>query len=169
MLRAPLPLIMAVVLTATLNAIAASEKSSGKDSEPVRLNRVSFEYAKALIQDGHVVTGMEKPWTASTPSAEEANHFIGKSGWPQYAKWHLGVSESLRETTKHRYKFPFGDFTNVYRSALVAAKTRAAQTHHNDIRDAATELLALIDKQPAVPVAPPAPEKKPDKKPEKKK
>jgi hypothetical protein len=163
MLRTPLPLIMAVFLAATFNVTAASEKSSAKDSEPVRLNRVSFEFAKSLIQDGHVVTGTEKPWSASTPSAEDANHFIGKFGWPQYAKWHLGVSESLRETTKHRYKFPFGDFTNVYRSALVAAKTRAAQTHHNDIRDAATELLALIDKQPA-PVAPPAPEKKPEKK-----
>jgi hypothetical protein len=165
MLRTPLLLIMAVLLAATFNATAASEKSSAKDSEPVRLNRVSFEFAKSLIQDGHVVTGTEKPWSASTPSAEDANRFIGKFGWPQYAKWHLGVSESLRETTKHRYKFPFGDFTNVYRSALVAAKTRAAQTHHNDIRDAATELLDMIDHPPAssptlAPTPTPTPKKK---------
>ncbi len=158
---------MAVFLTATFNATAASEKSSGKDTEPVRLNRVSFEFAKSLIQEGHVVAGTEKPWSASTPTAEEANHFIGKFGWPQYAKWHLGVSESLRETTKHRYKFPFGDFTNVYRSALLAAKARAAQTHHNDIRDAATELLDMIDHQPASALAPvptPAPTPTPKKK-----
>jgi hypothetical protein len=57
------------------------------------------------------------------------------------------VVESLRETTKHRYKYPVGDFTNVYRSALVAAKSRAAQYHHNDIRQAASELLDLIDAQ----------------------
>jgi hypothetical protein len=165
MLRTPFSLIMAVFLAATHPVTAAPEKSSAKDNEPVRLNRVSFEFAKSLIQDGHVVTGTEKPWSASTPSAEDANHFIGKFGWPQYAKWHLGVSESLRETTKHRYKFPFGDFTNVYRSALVAAKARAVQTHHNDIRDAATELLDMIDHQPApgptpVPTPTPTPKKK---------
>ncbi len=146
---------------------AASEKSASKDSEPTRLNRVSFEFAKSLIQEGHVVTSLEKPWSASTPSAEEANQFIGKFGWPQYAKWHLGVSESLRETTKRRYKFPFGDFTNVYRSALIAARTRAAQLHHNDIRDAAAELLALIDKRGD---APPVESRPPEKKaPQKKK
>lgn len=155
MLRTPLPLILAVFLAVTLNATAAPEKSSGKDTEPVRLNRASFEFAKSLIQEGHVDS--DKPWSGSTPTAEEANHFIGKSGWLQYAKWHLGVSESLRETTKHRYKFPFGDFTNVYRSALVAAKTRAAQTHHNDIRDAATELLTLIDKRGPTPEPTPEP------------
>jgi hypothetical protein len=167
MLRTPLPLIIVVLLAGTFNATAASTKSSAKDNEPVRLNRVSFEFAKALIQDGHVVTSAEKPWSASTPSAEDANRFIGKFGWPQYAKWHLGVSESLRETTKHRYTFPFGDFTNVYRSALVAAKARAVQNHHNDIRDAATELLDMIDHQPAsagAPVPTPTPTPTPKKK-----
>jgi len=165
MLRAPLSLILAVCLTANFNTAAASEKGGAKDTEPVRLNRVSFEFAKSLIQEGHMVAGTEKPWSASTPTAEEANHFIGKFGWPQYAKWHLGVSESLRETTKHRYKFPFGDFTNVYRSALVAAKARAAQTHRNDIRDAATELLDMMDHRPAsAPTPAPTPTPTPKKK-----
>ena len=156
--------ILAASLVATLSAGAATEKAGAKDNEPVRLNRTSFEFAKTLIQEGHV--DLDKPWSAALPSAEDANHFIGKYGWPQYAKWHLGVAESLRETTKHRYKFPFGDFTNVYRSALVAAKTRATQYHNNDIRDAATELLAMIDRH-EVPIAtatPTPPEKKPGKK-----
>jgi len=161
MLQKSLPFILVASFAATFSAGAAPEKASAKDNEPVRLNRTSFEFAKSLIQDGHV--DFDKPWSASTPSAEEANHFIGKSGWPQYAKWHLGVSESLRETTKRRYKFPFGDFTNVYRSALLAAKTRATQTHHNDIRDAATELLTLIDKRGPAPAPTPEPSVPPKK------
>ena len=126
---------------------AAPEKNAEKES--VSLNRAAFERAKLLIQQGKVVSDQDKAWSASLPSAAEANQFIGKSGWPEYAKWHLGITESLRETTKRRYKFPFGDFTNVYRSALVAAKNRAAQNHDGDIRQAASELLDLIDHSPA--------------------
>ena len=165
-----LVVILAASLAATFTARAVSEKKEKekerekeKDSEPVRLSRPSFEYAKTLIQEGHVTTDADKAWSAAAPTKDEANRFIGKHGWAQYGKWHLGVSESLRETTKHRYKFPFGDFTNVYRSALVAAKARAAQYHENDIRDAATELLAMIDKQGPAPQPTPEPSVSPKK------
>ena len=158
---------VAALLASSLPATAAPEKKARVDSEKesVSLNRAAFERAKLLIQQGKVVVDEDKSWSTSLPSAAQANQFIGKSGWGEYAKWHLGVAESLRETTKHRYKFPFGDFANVYRSALVAAKNRAAQTHHNDIRDAATELLDMIDHQPTpgptpVPAPTPTPKKR---------
>ncbi len=137
---------------------AAPEKSAEKES--VTLNRAAFERAKLLIQQGKVVTDQDKAWSTSTPSAADANQFIGKHGWVDYAKWHLGITESLRETTKRRYKFPFGDFDSVYRSALVAAKNRAAQYHYDDIRNAATDLLAMIDKHEAPIVDQRPPEKK---------
>jgi hypothetical protein len=147
-----------VLLTSVVSLGAAAEKNTEKES--VSLNRTAFEHIKVLIQQGHVVSDPNKPWSASQPTLAQANQFIGKFGWSEYAKWHLGVAESLRETTKHRYKYPVGDFTNVYRSALMAAKSRAAQYHHNDIRQAATELLDLMDAQKdAPPKSEPSPKK----------
>ena len=139
------------LFAAALFVTAAGLRCGGEkaEKESVTLNRAAFERAKLLIQQGKVVTDQDKAWSVSIPSDGQVNEFIGKHGWADYAKWHLGINESLRETTKQRYKFPFGDFESVYRSALVAAKNRAAQYHYDDIRDAAIELLALIDKREA--------------------
>ena len=53
------------------------------------------------------------------------------------------------EETKDRYGFPFGDFQRVHRSALIAAKVRAAQNDHDAIVDAADDLLTRLDEAAA--------------------
>ncbi len=71
-------------------------------------------------------------------------HFIRLHGFGEYAKWHLGIDDAHAENTKQRYKFPYGDFKNVHRCALLAAQSRAGQYQHYDIERAAIELREMI-------------------------
>ena len=71
------------------------------------------------------------------------NEFIRAHGFAEYAKWHLGVDERYAVNTKRRYKFPYGDFTNVHRCGLLAVKARAAEHKYHDIEDAAARLIRM--------------------------
>ena len=140
MIRRRLALCAVVILVccAFFSAAAAADSK-------VTLNTEAFEYAKSLIRDGHVMLDKHRDWSAQRPTIEAQNDFITGSGWNDYGRWHLGIDSSAGKRTKRRYKFPFGDFSKVYRSALIAVKNRAAQNHYDDIRDAAVELLEMID------------------------
>jgi hypothetical protein len=65
--------------------------------------------------------------------------------FPEYAKWHLGIEERHGEKTKARYRFPFGDFKNVHRSALLAIRNRARQYGYLDIENAAAQLQRKLE------------------------
>jgi hypothetical protein len=120
---------------------------AGKDPEnvrPVRLNPVALSYAKDLISEGHVVLNRKGAWAKDRPSPEIENDFIRQHGFNEYAKWHLGIDDRYPENTKRRYKFPYGDFKNVHRCALLAAKARARQYRYGEIEKAAAELERAI-------------------------
>src|SRR5436190_7990565 len=110
----------------------------------VQLNQSALSYAKELIKQEHVVADGRRAWRRHRPSAEEENEFIRLHGFSEYAKWHLGVDDAHAENTKARYKFPYGDFKNVHRCALIAAKSRAGQYKHYNIENAALELDEMI-------------------------
>ncbi|HEX9518407.1 MAG TPA: hypothetical protein VF940_19790 [Streptosporangiaceae bacterium] len=44
-----------------------------------------------------------------------------------------------------RYKYPYGDFSNVHRCGVLAEEVRAAPLKHLDIENAAIQLRDLID------------------------
>ena len=110
-----------------------------------KLNESALRHARSLIGDGEVVLGERDGWAKEAPTAEEENAFIEKHGWAEYANWHLGVDETMSEETKGRFSFPYGDFTKVYRGAVITIESRAAQYDHDDIAAAAKKLLELID------------------------
>jgi len=83
-------------------------------------------------------------WAQHQPSAEDKNEFIRRHGFGDYGQWHLGIDERRAENTKARYKFPYGDFENVHRSALLAVKSRAHQYGYANIESAAVQLLEMI-------------------------
>jgi hypothetical protein len=83
-------------------------------------------------------------WTEHRPSAGEENEFIRLYGFSEYTKWHLGVDTRFTENTKRRYKFPYGDFKNVHRCGVLAARSRAAEYRYSDIKDAAMRLIEMI-------------------------
>jgi hypothetical protein len=111
----------------------------------VKLSRTSYEGAQALIKEGRVVIDERDDWSEHQPSAAEENRFIEEHGWGEYAKWHLGVDDEAAEETKARYKFPYGDFENVHRCAVLAAESRAGQRKYADIEAAAAHLHGMLE------------------------
>jgi hypothetical protein len=111
----------------------------------VRLNENAFVYAKELIAQGRVVVDKKNGWRDHHPMTEEENEFIRVHAFAEYRNWHLGIDETHAEDTKARYKFPFGDFKNIHRCALLAVRSRAHQYGYSDIENAAIQLLEMID------------------------
>lgn len=112
---------------------------------PVKLNRTGYDYAIKLIEEGHAVLDERDDWSEHQPSAQRKNRFIQESGFREYRKWHLGVDEGQSANNKRRYKFPFGDFKNVHRCAVLAAESRAAQYKYLDIELAAAHLHGMLE------------------------
>jgi hypothetical protein len=107
-----------------------------------RLNQQAVEHAQNLIKGRQYERNSD--WSEAQPSAEEENKFIDENGWEAFAKWHLAYDTEAGEETKSRYKFPFGDFKKLHRSALVAAKQRAGSEDYNEVQRAADRLLEML-------------------------
>jgi hypothetical protein len=129
-----------VIVCLTSLTVASEQQQTGR----ITLNIAALEHAKMLINQERVVVDSKGAWTQHQPSVENENDFIRLHGFVDYAKWHLGIDESHAEDTKARYKFPYGDFTAVRRSALLAAKSRARQYGYSGIENAAVQLLQRI-------------------------
>jgi len=108
----------------------------------IRLNQEAVEHAQNLIK-GHQYE-RDSDWSEAQPSADEENKFIGENGWEVFATWHLAYDTEASEGTKSRYKFPFGDFRKLHRSALIAAKQRAGSEDYNEVQRAADRLLEKL-------------------------
>ena len=111
----------------------------------VKLNPTALAHGKQLITGGHVVIDRKGAWAKDRPSTELENEFIRKSGFGEYAKWHLGIDKRYAENTKRRYKFPYGDFQNVHRCGVLAVQRRAGEYGYSDIQNAAAQLRAMIE------------------------
>lgn len=108
-----------------------------------RRNDAAVKHARALIDDGSFDD--DTPWSDAAPSAADANGEIDTKDFDAFAEWHLGIDPDATEGTKGRFAFPYGDFEKVNRAALIHAKQRAAQNDHDEVEDAADELLQYLD------------------------
>jgi len=79
------------------------------------------------------------------PSADDENAFLESHSWPEYALWHLGLTDGATDETKARYAFVYGDLRRVHRSGLIACQYRAAEWRHKSVELAAHELLQHLD------------------------
>jgi len=100
----------------------------------VTLNRPAHEYAEKLVDKGRVVY--------------DENEFVRVHGFAEYGRWHLGVDDGYAEDTKARYRFPYEDFQDVHRCAILSAESRAGQYEHDDIERAAVHLHGMIEAVP---------------------
>ena len=57
----------------------------------------------------------------------------------------MGEDDEEAEDSKRRYLFPYGDFNNVHRCAVLVAEARAVQYKYTDIERAALHLHAMLD------------------------
>jgi hypothetical protein len=116
----------------------------------VKLNRLSYANAQKLIRNRQCVLDERSDWTDHRPARTAEEKFIEQRGFAEYAKWHLGEDDEVSEGNKRRYKFPYGDFNNVHRCAVLAAEARAGQYKYTDIELAAAHLHGMLEELMAV-------------------
>jgi hypothetical protein len=144
------PNLAIAVLAAGVGLLCSASPDINDERENIKrikINADALAYAKRLIQEGHMVADKRNAWSEHQPSAEQENEFIRLHDFDEYAKWYLGIDEEHAANTKGRYKFPYGDFQNVHRCAVLAAGSRAGQYKHYDIKNAAAELLGIINRK----------------------
>jgi hypothetical protein len=134
-------LVSSLAFTILLCAIGAQTRKS------VHLSENALAFAEQLVKEGHVIADHKGAWSEHRPSTNEENEFIRVHGFGGYAKWHLGIDDRYPENTKQRYKFPYGDFKNVHRCGLLAAKARARQYGYTEIENAAADLERAVSTQ----------------------
>jgi len=110
-----------------------------------QLNRRAVTHARRLIDAGKVVE--DSDWGMSQPRADDENSYLEKHDWPDYAQWHLGLTEGAADGTKARYAFVYGDFERLHRTGLIACVYRASEWKHKQVELAAHRLLQRLDKQ----------------------
>ncbi|WP_397428712.1 hypothetical protein [Pseudofrankia sp. BMG5.37] len=111
----------------------------------VKLNRRSYEHARALIENRRVVLDDGDDWSEHRPSVRRENEFLDEHGFEEYQKWFLGIDDEAGENRKARYRFSCGDFENVDRCGVLSAESRAGQCGHLDIEHAAAHLHGMLD------------------------
>jgi hypothetical protein len=111
----------------------------------LKLNEDAFTFGAQLIKQGHFIADRKGAWRQHRPSTELENEFIRQHGFGEYAKWYLAIDERYAENTKRRYKFPYGDFTNVHRCGVLAVQSRAGEYKYSEIENAATQLRGMIE------------------------
>jgi hypothetical protein len=111
----------------------------------VKLHQPGYDHAKTLIGEGHLVLDDRDAWSEHQPSTREENEFIAEHGWDAYGRWHLGVDDERPKDTKEHWKFPYGDFKDVHRCAVLSAESRAAQRKYDDIKTAVAHLHGMLE------------------------
>jgi hypothetical protein len=110
-----------------------------------KVNEAAVKQARRLIDEGTVDT--ETGWGEGGGGAAEGKKETEREGYDGYGRWHLGIDTEASEETKDRYGFPYGDFKKVNRSALIHAKQRASQNHHQEVEKVAGDLLDRLDER----------------------
>jgi hypothetical protein len=108
------------------------------------VNRRAVAHARQLIDARQYV--LDSDWGEAQPGADDENAFLESHAWPEYAAWHLGLTEGATDETKARYGFVYGDFRRIHRSGLIACHFRAAEWRHKAVELAAHRLLQRLDK-----------------------
>src|SRR3979409_1937391 len=111
----------------------------------VRLHQSAYEYAQKLIRNRQCVLDQRGDWTDHRPTRSAESRFIAEHGRAAFGKWHLGEDDEEAEDSKRRYKFPYGDFQNVHRCAVLFAESRASQGKYTDSERAASRLHEMVD------------------------
>lgn len=108
----------------------------------VEINKPGVAYARNLARRGLV--DRDSAWAFG---AEDGNRLLGPDGtdFGHFGKFHLGIHPDTEKNTKEHYAFPFGKNGKVYRHGVIAAKSRAAQQGYEEIEDAASAILEIID------------------------
>ena len=112
--------------------------------ENLQFNQEAFEHAKKLIRQGKINIMLDA-WITNQPTPDGENQYLTDHNFNEYGNWFLATQDGTGTNTKEHYKFPIGNFKEIFRSGLIAAKKRAAEFKHYEIEQAASELLDIMD------------------------
>jgi hypothetical protein len=135
----------ALLLPFAIMAICLPVYGDPAQNVGAKINLEALDWARTLIAQGRFVADKNGAWRKDRPSRSQENDFIRDNGFQEYAKWFLAVDRIHSPNSKARCKFPFGDFRNVHRCGLLAAKSRAREFGYHEIESAAAKLLEAID------------------------
>jgi len=108
-----------------------------------KVNPEAVAHAERLIDARQYV--LQSDWGTAQPRAEQENAFLESHSLPEYAAWHLALTEGPGDETKARYAFVYGDFRRVHRMGLISCHYRAAEWRHKEVELAAHDLLQRLD------------------------
>ncbi len=110
----------------------------------VVVNQKCITFVRSCIASGKLDSS-----SAWSFSGSDGTALLGTDGedWTNFAKYHLAEDQGATEDTKARWKYPVGKNGKVYRSALRAIASRAAQQSLSEISDTASSLIKEIDEK----------------------
>lgn len=109
----------------------------------VKLNKAGFDHAMEIIKNGLEVEHDSGNWNEVKPTRDEQVRYLDTHSDEEYGLWFLGIDEEKKSDDISKYVFPFGDFSVLHKSALVAAEQQSA--HVPEIKQAAQKLLGMIN------------------------
>lgn len=112
------------------------------------VNQKAVAFVRGQIEKRQYV--LDSDWGEVQPDAETQNDYLEKHTWPEYAAWHLGLTEGANDETKARHAFVVGDLRRVHRSALIACVYRASEWRHKAVELAAHDLLQELDRRAGI-------------------
>jgi hypothetical protein len=111
----------------------------------LKLRQPSMDDAPQIIKEGRLVKDQREFWRDHKPTAEQEDEFIRQHGFGVYGNWHLAIDDDEPADSKARYRFLYGDFSNVHRCAVLSIERQAGEQNYLDIENAAAHLHGMID------------------------
>jgi hypothetical protein len=112
----------------------------------MKLNHTALQQAEGLIQRRQAVSDERDAWRKHRPTSRDQNAYIRAHGIREYANWFLGIDDQAAEDTKARHRFPYGDFENVHRCAVLSTEVSAGRYRYSAVEAAAAHLHGMLDR-----------------------
>ncbi|MBY0109589.1 MAG: hypothetical protein K2X90_00560 [Candidatus Babeliaceae bacterium] len=111
----------------------------------IKINKEGYEHALEIIKNGLEVEHETSNWKEIKPDVNEMAQFLNTHSLKEYGLWFLGIDTDADQNSKDKYVYPYGDFSVLHKSGLIAAEQEAGNKHNHEIKSAAQKLLAMIN------------------------
>lgn len=110
----------------------------------IKLHKAGYEQAETMIRKGLEVDTISNNWEEVKPTVDDELGYLEGHSLDEYGLWFLGIDTEKPADNRAKFVYPFGDFYVVQESALIVAEEQAKKMHHDEIVQAAHNLLKKI-------------------------
>ena len=111
----------------------------------IKINQAAYDHAVEIIKDGLEVEHDVSNWKEVKPDVDEMARYLNTHSLDEYGLWFLGINSDADQNSKDKFVYPYGDFSVLHKSALIAAEQEAGNKHLHEIKSAAQKLLTMIE------------------------